>query len=83
MEDSEASSNKGIYNANTIHTDKDKIIQNDKKVAETLTGFFENTLSSLKLNKNSFVVNGEHQNIQDPIEIIVKYQFHPSTLITN
>ena len=44
--------------------------------------FFENTVSSLKVNENSFVINNEHKSIQDPIEkIIVKYQFHLSILI--
>ena len=76
-------SNKDIYNANIKLTDKDKIIQDDKKAAETLNGFFQNAVSSLKLNENSLVVNDEHQNIQDPIEIIVKYQFHPIILIIN
>ena len=35
----------------------------------------------MKLDKNSFVINNKHKNIQDPIEkIIVKY-VHPSILI--
>ena len=50
-------SSKGVYDANIKLTDKDEIIQNDEKVAETLSSFFENTVSSLKLNENSFVVN--------------------------
>ena len=75
-------SSKGSYNANIKLTDKDEIIQNDENVAETLNSFFENAVSSLKLNENSFVINNKHKNIQDPIEkIIAKYQFHPSILI--
>ena len=75
-------SSKGSYNANIKLTDKDEIIQNDEKVAETLNSFFENAVSSLKLNENSFVINNEHKYIHDPIEkIIVKYQFHRSILI--
>ena len=63
-------------------TDKDEIIQNDEKVVETLNSFFENAVSSLKLNQNSFAINNEHKNIQDPIEkIIVKNQFPPNILI--
>ena len=62
------------YNANIKLTNKDEIIQNDEKVTETLNSFFENAVSSLKLNENSFVINNEHKNIQEPIEkIIVKY----------
>ena len=37
-------------------TDTDEIIQNDKKVAETLNSFFENAVSSLKLNENSLLL---------------------------
>ena len=63
-------------------TDTDEIIQNDKKVAETLYSFFENAVFSLKLNENSFVINDKLKGIQDPIKkIIVKYQFHPTILI--
>ena len=67
-------SNKGGYNANIKLTDKDEIIQNDENVAETLNSFFENAVSSLKLNENSFIINNERKNIQDPKKIIVKYQ---------
>ena len=73
-------SSKGSYNTNIKLTDKDEIIQNDKKVAETLKSFFENGVSSLKLNKNLFV--NELKNIQDPIKkIIIKLQFHANILI--
>ena len=64
-------SGKDSYNANIKLTDKDEIIQNDENVAETLNSFFENSVSSLKLNENSFIVNNEHKNIQDPIEKII------------
>ena len=57
----------GSYDANIKLTGKDEIIQNDEKVAETLNSFFENAVSSLKLNENSFAINKEHKNIQDPI----------------
>ena len=75
-------SSKGSYNTNIKLTDKDEIIQNDEKVSETLNSFFENPVSSLKLNANLFVINNEHKNMQDPIEkIIVKYQFRPNILV--
>ena len=57
MEDTEISfSNKVGYNANIKLTDKDEIIQNDENVAETLNTFFENAVSSLKLNENSLLI---------------------------
>ena len=40
-------SSKYSYNANIKLTDKDKMIQIDKKVAETLNSFFEIAISSL------------------------------------
>ena len=75
-------SGKGCYNVYIKLTDKDEVIQNDKRVAETLNSFFENAVSSLKLNEKSFVIDKKHKNIQDPIEkIIIKYQLHSSILI--
>ena len=59
------------YNANVKLTDKYEIIQNDKKVAETLNSFFENAVSSLKLNEKLFVINDKHKNIQNLIENIL------------
>ena len=59
-----------------------KLFKMTKKLQKQLNSFFENAVSNLKLNENSFVINNEHKNIQDPTEkIIVKYQFHPSILI--
>ena len=57
-------SSKGSYNANIKLTDKDEIIQNDKNVAETLNSFFENAVSSLKLNETSFVINNKHKKFR-------------------
>ena len=83
MEDSEASFlDKGHYNANIKLTDKDKIIQNHQKLAETFNSIFKNAVFSLKLKIYIFVINDEHKNIQDPIEKInVKYQLQTSILI--
>ena len=59
-----------------------KLFKMTKKLQKQLNSFFENAVFNLKLNENSFVINNEHKNIQDPTEkIIVKYQFHPSILI--
>ena len=63
-----------------------KIFKMTKKNAETLNDFFENAVSSLKLNENSFVINDEHKNIQGPIEkcienVLYKVSIHPSILI--
>ena len=52
------------HNANTKLTDQDKIIQNEEKVRETLNSFFENAVSRLKSNENSFVINKEHKSFR-------------------
>ena len=35
-----------------------------------MNGFFKNAVSNFRLSKNSFVINDEHKNIQDPVEKI-------------
>ena len=42
-------SSKGSYNTNIKLTDKDEIIQNDEKVAETLNSFFRKCCFQLKI----------------------------------
>ena len=75
-------SSKGSYNANIKLTDKDEIIQNDKNVAETLNSFFENAVSSLKLNDNSFIINNEHKHSGFNWKDYCKISIHPSILIS-
>ena len=50
-------SSKGSFNANIKLTDKDEIVEIGEKAEETLNGFFENAVSSSKLNEDSFVNN--------------------------
>ena len=57
-------SSKASFNANIKLKLKDKIIQIGEKAAETLNSFFENAVSSLKLNEDSFVNNNEHKNFR-------------------
>ena len=49
-------SNKGSFNANIKLTDKE-IIEIGEKTEEKLNCFFENAVSSSKLNEDSFVNN--------------------------
>ena len=44
------------YNANIKLTDKDEIIQNDKKIVEILNNFFENAVFSLKVQWQVWVI---------------------------
>ena len=50
-----------------------------KNVAETLNNFFENAVSSLKLNENSFIINKEHKhsgsNWKDYCKISISPQY--------
>ena len=50
-------SSKGSFNANIKLTDQDEIIDIGEKAEETLNGFFEDAVSSSKLNEDSFVNN--------------------------
>ena len=57
-------SSKGSYNANIKLIDKEEITQIEENVAETLNSFFENAVSSLKLNEISFVINNKHKKFR-------------------
>ena len=58
----------------------DKIISNDKEVAETFNEFFENSVKSLNIPENSFLKN-DTENICDPVEkAITTFENHPSII---
>ena len=59
----------------------DELIQKDE-VAETLNNFFQNAVSTLDINENSYIVNNESSTILDPVERDIKnYEIHPSMLL--
>ena len=56
----------------------DKIISNDDEVAKTFNQFFVDSVKSLNIAGNKFLLN-DTENISDPVEIALKkYENHPS-----
>ena len=72
-------SNKRNYGANIKLSEEKEVWQNDSEIAEELTEFFKNAVSTLGITENSFVVNEEYKNISDLAQsVIVKFESHPS-----
>ena len=60
---------------------EEKIITDDKEVAETLNTYFENAVKKLDINENRFLVDESGEKSDDPImSSIEKYAHHPSVL---
>ena len=58
----------------------DKIISSDKEIAETFNDYFNNSVESLHISENKYLIN-ETGNISDNIErIIKKFSNHPSII---
>ena len=58
----------------------DKIISNDKDVAETFNEFFKNSVKSLNISQNRHLIN-DTGNLTDPVEIAMKkIEKHPSII---
>ena len=58
----------------------DKIISNDKEVAETFNKFFANSVHSLNISENKALLNAT-EDLTDPVKIALKkFEFHPSIL---
>ncbi len=58
----------------------DKIISNDKEVAETFNEFFENSVKSLNIPENSFLKN-DTENVCDAVKkAIITFENHPSII---
>ena len=64
--------NKGGGNKNTVLVEGDKIISNDTDVAQTFNHFFKNSVTSLNISENRFLLKES--------EIIRKFEIHPSIL---
>ena len=78
-------SDKGNLRSQIKLIENDELIQNDDKVAETLNTFFKNAVSTLDINKNSYIVNNESSTILDLVERATKsmrsIQVHHSSKI--
>ena len=56
------------------------ILSNDTDVANSLNNFFQNTVNSLELNENKFLIT-DTDDLDDPVDIAIKtFETHPSIL---
>ena len=77
-------SNKGSHRGNVKPVEDDKFLQHDREVAEELSNFFKEAVSTLDINENSYISNSNSRSISDPTEkAISKYKFYPSILLIN
>ena len=77
-------SHKGSHRVNTKLFEGDKLLQDDSEVAEELSIFSEEAVSTLDINENSHIINCDSKNISDHIvKAIRKYKFYPSILLIN
>ena len=72
--------NKGGGNKNIVLVEGDKIISNDTGVAQTFNDFFKNSVTSLNISENRFLLK-ESEIIYKGVEgAIKKFEIHPSIL---
>ena len=77
-------SNKGSDPGNIKLVEGDESLQDDSEVVEELNNIFKEAVSTLDVNRNSYITNPDSVNISDPIEkAISKYKFYPSILLIN
>ena len=75
-------SNKGSFGNKIKPVEKDEVWLDDSKIAEEMNNFFKNTVSTLDIKENSFIINHYNSHITDSVEkAIEKYKFHPSILL--
>ena len=73
-------SNKGGGKDNIVLVDGDKIISDDSEVAQTFNDFFKNTLTSLDIVENKFLLTETNNESSGVNEAIEKYKYHPSVI---
>ena len=73
-------SNKGCFYKQITLIEGEKIISEDKEVAEKLSNYFEKAVKSLDINEDTVLLTSTIR-IYDTIDIIIKkYEKHPSIL---
>lgn len=73
-------SDKGSAQSQITLVDEDKVLSNDKEVAETFNCFFENAVKSLELSGSIYSLTNTG-NLTDPVEKAIKrFEKHPSIL---
>ena len=72
-------SNKGDRGSNIQLVEDNELLQDYQKIADQLNTFFENAVSNLNINENTYIINHDSGNLSDPVgKAICKYKFHPS-----
>ena len=70
--------NKGGNRDNIVLVNGDKIISDDKEVAQTFNDFFKNSVKSLNISENKFLITETDDIIGSVEESINRFQNHPS-----
>ena len=73
-------SDKGGNNHNIVLVENDKIISDDVEMAENFNNFFKNSVFSLNLNENKYLLKENDLFDIGAEEAIRKYEIHPSIL---
>ena len=71
---------KGGARDNIILVEGEKIICEDKEVAQTFNDFFDNAVKSLGITENEMLVNKTGRNQGKVIDALKRYESHPSVL---
>ena len=73
-------SEKGTRFAHINLVDNEKIISEDRDVAETLNNFFESAVKSLGIKENQYILSNTGESA-DPVDIALnKFEHHPRIL---
>ena len=76
-------SEKGTRFAHINLVDNEKIISEDRDVAQTLNNFFENAVKSLGIKENQYILSNTGESA-DPVDIALnKFEHHPSKYFSN
>ena len=76
MEDS-FFSNKGDRGSNIQLVKDNELLQDDQKIADELNTFFNNAVTNLYINDNTYIINHNSGNLSRPVDkAICKYKFH-------
>ena len=65
---------------NIILVNGDKIVSDDAEVAQSFNDFFKNTLSSLDITVNRFLISETNNEINDVNIAITKFENHPNII---
>ena len=73
-------SEKGTRFAHINLVDNEKIISEDRDIAQTLNNFFENAVKSLRIKENQYILSNTGESA-DPVDIALnKFEYHPIIL---